>query len=493
MPAASTYGSEEAAKAVFKQLLMDSNIRADDSWDAAMVRIIKDPRYAALPSLSKKKSVFADFVVQRAKAEREERRAKEQAARQAIAAAVKEALEKGTLAADARARDVERVLADDPRWRGAVESGVLDARGREGAASDAVAEAATAAREQRKAARDAAIASLRSALDKAPGVTHETPWRAAMEALGELQGALWVSVLSKAERLEAFAEWVREGERAAAEAAALAREAQRRSERNARKEFSALLWQCVSDGRLTARTTWKDFVARVAHEPAYIAVNGNISGSRPRELFEDVLDEQCDTLSADAAAVTAALGSSVDAVIETVSVEAVSSMLQSAGGRAAGVNPANLAIILSDLRTSKQEKAEKASRKARKTTDDFVAMLRAKPLPVGAPWEAVRPEIVKDPAFAALDDEAMRKQLYNAHAAVLLASGAEPGELMALTKSHHRSHHRDRKRRRSRSERRDKKSRRRRTPSSSSSSSSSSGSESEGSESDSRKRRHKRR
>ena len=476
------YGTEEDAKAAFRQLLVDSNVSTEDSWDAAMVRIIKDPRYGALPSLAKKKSVFADYLATKTKAEREERRAREAAAREGIAAAVEEALAKGQLTPDSRMRDVEQRLGSDPRWAAALEGGLLDVRGREAAVTDALAQAAAEAREARKAQHDAAVAALKSALDTAPGVTHETPWRTAMEVLGEPQGALWVTALSKAERLEAFAAWVRDGEHAAAEATALAREAQRRSERDARSAFCAFLWLCAGDGRLTARTQWREFAAAVAGEPAYEAVSRNVGGSRPRELFEDVVDELGDALSADAAAVATALGDGAEAAAEAP-LEEVSSLLQAAGDRAAGVSAANLGIILGDLRAAKREKAEKAGRKARKALDDFTAMLRAKPLPVGAPWEAVRPELEREATFVAVGDEAVLKQLYDAHAAALVASGAEPGEVMALTR--HKGGHKRRRRSRSRSGH--KRSKRRR--SSSSSSESGSESESSSSSSDSRARR----
>jgi pre-mRNA-processing factor 40 len=479
------YSTEDDAKAAFRQLLADSNVSAEDSWEAAMVRVIKDPRYGALPSLAKKKSAFADYVAQKTRAEREERRAREAAAREGIAAAVEEALAKGQLTPDARMRDVEQRLGGDPRWAAALEGGLLDVRGREAAVTDALALAAAKAREARKAHHDAAVAAMKSALDTAPGVTHETPWRTAMEVLGEPQGALWVTALSKAERLEVFAAWVRDGEHAAAEATALAREAQRRAERDARSAFCAFLWLCAGDGRLTARTQWKEFAAAVAGESAYEAVSRNVGGSRPRELFEDVVDELGDALSADAAAVATALGDGAEAAAEAP-VKEVTSLLQAAGGRAAGVSAANLGLILGDLRAAKREKAEKSSRKARKALDDFTAMLRGKPLPVGAPWEAVRPELEREATFVTVGDEAVLKQLYDAHAAALVASGAEPGEVMALTR--HKGGHRKR-RRHSRSRSGHKRSKRRRSSSSSSESGSESSSSSSSSDSRARRKR----
>ncbi len=45
------------------------------------------------------------------------------------------------------------------------------------------------------------------------------------------------------------------------------------------------------EGRIGPRTRWKEYEPTILDEPAYAAVKGNTSGSRPRELFEDLVGD----------------------------------------------------------------------------------------------------------------------------------------------------------------------------------------------------------
>lgn len=43
------------------------------------------------------------------------------------------------------------------------------------------------------------------------------------------------------------------------------------------------------EGRITVRSRWKEYLPSVEDDPAYAAVKKNSSGSRPKELFEDLI------------------------------------------------------------------------------------------------------------------------------------------------------------------------------------------------------------
>lgn len=43
------------------------------------------------------------------------------------------------------------------------------------------------------------------------------------------------------------------------------------------------------EGRINVRTRWKEYGPSVEEEEAYVAVKKNTSGSRPKELFEDLI------------------------------------------------------------------------------------------------------------------------------------------------------------------------------------------------------------
>ncbi len=48
---------------------------------------------------------------------------------------------------------------------------------------------------------------------------------------------------------------------------------------------------CRADGILTVKSRWQEYAAQIKKEEAYVAVCKNVTGSRPREMFDDVLEE----------------------------------------------------------------------------------------------------------------------------------------------------------------------------------------------------------
>ena len=136
--------------------------------------------------------------------------------------------------------------------------------------AEALAEAEACARGERAELERAAVAALHDALNAAERVDWQTPWSAAAERLASVSSPPWAS-LSALQRLDAFADWVREGERAAAEREALERESTRRAERDARCAFIRLLRAEQEAGRLGPRTCWRDFAPTLVGQPAYQA------------------------------------------------------------------------------------------------------------------------------------------------------------------------------------------------------------------------------
>lgn len=91
----------------------------------------------------------------------------------------------------------------------------------------------------------------------------------------------------------------------------------RRQERKNRDGFRKMLEEHVADGTLNARTRWRDYCAQVLgififrdrvlknafpdslhfmnsqikDSESYLAVASNTSGSTPKELFDDVIEE----------------------------------------------------------------------------------------------------------------------------------------------------------------------------------------------------------
>jgi pre-mRNA-processing factor 40 len=52
-----------------------------------------------------------------------------------------------------------------------------------------------------------------------------------------------------------------------------------------------MLEEHVTDGTITAKTRWRDYCSQIKDSQAYLAVASNTSGSTPKELFDDVIEE----------------------------------------------------------------------------------------------------------------------------------------------------------------------------------------------------------
>eukprot|EP00497_Spongosphaera_streptacantha_P002664 TRINITY_DN3262_c0_g2_i1.p2 TRINITY_DN3262_c0_g2~~TRINITY_DN3262_c0_g2_i1.p2 ORF type:complete len:137 (-),score=29.61 TRINITY_DN3262_c0_g2_i1:78-488(-) len=56
-----TYQTKEEATDAFKALLAEKKISEDDHWNTTLSKIISDPRYRALKTLSERKKVFKQY------------------------------------------------------------------------------------------------------------------------------------------------------------------------------------------------------------------------------------------------------------------------------------------------------------------------------------------------------------------------------------------------------------------------------------------------
>lgn len=60
-------------------------------------------------------------------------------------------------------------------------------------------------------------------------------------------------------------------------------------ERKNRDAFRVLLQRHRDEGTINVHTRWKEYQPLVEDSEEYLAVKKNASGSRPRELFEDLI------------------------------------------------------------------------------------------------------------------------------------------------------------------------------------------------------------
>ncbi|PWZ32690.1 hypothetical protein Zm00014a_004334 [Zea mays] len=232
------YATKMEAKNAFKSLLESVNVESDWTWDQTMRVIINDKRYGALKTLGERKQAFNEYLNQRKKFEAEEKRIKQRKARDDFLAMLEESKE---LTSSTRWSKAILMFEDDERFK-AVER----PREREDLFENYLVELHK--KEKAKAAEEHKryVAEYRAFLESCDFIKASTQWRKVQERLEDDER---YSRLEKFDRLDIFQEYIRHLEK----------------EEEEQK--------------------------RIKDSQSYLAVASNTSGSTPKELFDDVIEE----------------------------------------------------------------------------------------------------------------------------------------------------------------------------------------------------------
>ena len=284
-PFAKEYASMEEAKQAFKKMLAEYGVRGSTKWDEVVNRAGADARFSALRSTGEKKQCLNEYQMAQAKIEREAKRMAEKKAREAFRAMLEEHGEALGLTSNSRlSRDgsLEQALRDDARWRA-----VTDQRERAEIFEDYTRDLRVREKHEREHTKTKRASAFRECLIEA-GATSETTWRKIYEVVKDDPRCERCEPLA---RLDVFESLVRDLEREEMTKLEVERKAKAREERKRREDFVALLAESQADGIITPRMPWKSFVKRIENDERYVRLCQNLDGSRPRELFEDLIDE----------------------------------------------------------------------------------------------------------------------------------------------------------------------------------------------------------
>ncbi|KAJ9533372.1 hypothetical protein QJQ45_026392 [Haematococcus lacustris] len=273
------YATKAEAKEAFKELLGAVNCGSDWTWEQAMRLIVQDGRYGALKSLGEKKQAFNEYTQHKRNEEKEEERRKAKQAKEDFFRLIVDSV---TLKTSHNFRRARELFEEEACWKAVPE------REREELFHEAQIEKKNREKEEQRAEKKRRMAAFRDLLERTPGVKVGSEWR---RVGPKLEGEPEHEALDKLERLEAFQAYMVELEKREREEKERAKEEVRRAERKAREAFKALLVQHREMGLITVKTRWKEYAPAVKAEEAYLAVERNTQGSRPRELFEDLLED----------------------------------------------------------------------------------------------------------------------------------------------------------------------------------------------------------
>lgn len=415
------YATTSEAKDAFKALLTDASVASGMSWDETMRLIVGDRRYGALKSLGEKKAAFNEFVQQRKKEEAEEARQRRMQAKEGFYALLDgcQELKAASRPKFSKARDL---LELEARWQD-----VDSAKEREELFEDWLDEKEKQEKEAKKTETKRRRGAFRELLERSKFVKFDTPWRKAQDRLA---GEEDYDSLDKVDRLEVFEEYIRELERQEREEREKEKEERKRQERLNRDAFRALLAKHRAEGIINAATRWREYLPVVKEEASYEAVERNTSGSRPKELFQDILEEMEAEFAKQRDLVRAAVKErgievGVDSTLE--SFKAALAEGDQAGLE--GVAEASIKLYHEELVGRAKEEAYKAEKKARRAREDFLYMLKhMRDIRADTTWEAAADLCRSEPEWEGVAGDEERKAAFEEYVEKLKAKEAERSE-----------------------------------------------------------------
>uniref|UniRef100_A0A7N0SXF7 Pre-mRNA-processing protein 40A n=1 Tax=Kalanchoe fedtschenkoi TaxID=63787 RepID=A0A7N0SXF7_KALFE len=401
------YPTKQEAKTAFKALLESAKVESDWTWDQAMRVIVNDKRYGALRTLGERKQAFNEYLGQRKKIEAEERRMRQKKAREEFTKMLEECQE---LASSTRWRDAIAMFENDERFK-AVER----VRDREDLFENYMVELQKKEKAMAQEKHKQDLADFRKFLESCDFIKVTSQWRRVQDRLEDDERCLR---LEKVDRLLVFQDYIRDLEAEEEEQKKLQKEQMRRAERKNRDAFRKLMDEHVASGTLTAKTQWREYCMKVKESLPYMAVASNTSGSTPKDLFEDVLEELQDKYHEDKTRIKELTKSGKLIITSTWTFEDFKEATKEDLG-APPISDINLKLAFEELLDRIKEKEEKEAKKRQHLADDFTRVLRTKEIVVTCSWEECKLLVEDSQEYRAISDEDTKKQIFEEYIANL--------------------------------------------------------------------------
>ncbi|KAG6699086.1 hypothetical protein I3842_08G052900 [Carya illinoinensis] len=395
------YASKLEAKNAFKALLESVNVQSDWTWEQAMKEIINDKRYGALKTLGERKQAFNEYLGQRKKLEAEERRMRQIKAREEFTKMLEESKE---LTSSTRWSKAVSMFENDERFK-AVER----TRDREDLFESYMVELER--KEKEKAAEEHRwnVAEYRKFLESCNLIKAHTQWRKVQDRLEDDERC---SRLEKLDRLLIFQDYIRDLEKEEEEQKKIQKEQLKRAERKNRDELRKLMEGHAAGGVLTAKTHWRDYCLKIKDLPQYQAVASNVSGSTPKDLFEDVAEELEKQYHDDKTRIKDAMKLGKFTLLSTwIFEDFKAAILEDIGSPP--ISDINLKFVFEELLERAKEKVEKEARKRQRLADDFTKLLYTfKEITASCNWEDCKPLFEDSEEYRSIGEESLRREIF---------------------------------------------------------------------------------
>ena len=280
-----TYANDEERKAAFNKLLEDINMPTSGTFEQFAQLAASDARFNALKKNGEKRNLFNGFRSKKLRAVKEE--AKEFEKRKRVA--FKNGLQDCRVKYDITSKS--KIIRDSPLERNLMSqtwfTNIESLKEREHLFREFCSGLHVIERKE-KLAKKEQIRELFKGLLLEKGCNFNWQWRRDVMNNQAIQNDTRAVHCERQDQLTVFSELFRSFEQTEIETMNRENAARFREERKNRERFCETLKELVENKILKPRTLWKKFKNEKLESTASFGMcNGNVSGSTPRELFDD--------------------------------------------------------------------------------------------------------------------------------------------------------------------------------------------------------------
>ncbi|XP_022941011.1 pre-mRNA-processing protein 40A-like [Cucurbita moschata] len=394
------FANKLEAKSAFKALLESVNVQSDWTWEQAMREIINDKRYRALKTLGERKQAFHEYLGHRKKLDAEERRIRQKKAREEFIKMLDESKE---LTSSTRWSKAVSMFENDERFKAVERS-----RYREDLFETCIVELEKKEKERAAEEHKKNITEYREFLESCDYIKVSSKWRKVQDRLEVDDRCLY---LEKLDRLLIFQDYIRELEKEEEEQKKIQKGRLRRIERKNRDEFRQLMEEHITAGVLTAKTFWRDYCLKVKELPQYQAVASNISGSTPKDLFEDVLKELKTKYHKEKAQIKDVMKAAKVTITSSWTFDDLKAVIEE--GAPLALSDINFKLVYEDLLERAKAKEEKEAKRRQRLADDFSRLLQLfKEISASSNWEDSKQLFEESEDYRLIGEETFAKEVF---------------------------------------------------------------------------------
>ncbi|KAJ3172149.1 PRP40 pre-mRNA processing factor 40 [Geranomyces variabilis] len=407
------FNTREEAEAAFESMLVEKGVEPFWTWEETLAVIINHPLYRALNTLSERQAAFERYV--------DEKRREEAAARkmkydqQRVELRTLFADQKFNINSRSRFRKVAEMLADNEIF------GSVDERDRETIFLEYVDDLKTKEKELVRETRKENMAKYERLLQRLTAehlITLETTWAQCQElykAQPEYRADRKLQAMEPIDFLLTFEHHINDLVAKFRAKRETELRAKWRTARVRRDAFRALLSEMRADGRIHARTLWREVYEMVKDDERYLQLLHQ-KGSTPVELFGDVIVDIIDEFRPQRRLIEDVIRMSNIEVLPDTEFDEFRSRVRAARPlETEKVKDATLKLIFDEHigrameRAAQIEREEKrrAEKKLRRKMDAFKSHLRKLSSPAitaDTDWETVRERVAGHHDYEALEE-----------------------------------------------------------------------------------------